>query len=118
MRTLNVRFALGLALTVTLLTAGVFLLHRVQYRRITNELLWQIDHARQAGRPDVASAHAHRYLEFCPEDTRMLVQLADWIGERPIGRPQIVSQISLFERVLRVAPERSDIRRRVVALNL
>ncbi|MFL5331359.1 MAG: tetratricopeptide repeat protein [Gemmataceae bacterium] len=119
MRTLNGRFAAGLILTVLTLTVSVFVLHRFQYRRISRDLVWQIDHAREAGHPASAIAQAYRYLEFCPDDIEMYVRLAGWIEERPGGgRKQGASVVALLEKALRLDPTRADIRRRVVALDL
>src|SRR5436190_10260618 len=116
MRTLNLRFAAGLLFALTLIGVGTFFLHRFQYDRISRDLLWQVERARDAGEMNDAIAHAYRYLEFRPDDAKMLVELASWLEQRAGNRKQQASVVNLLERALRAEPDRTDVRRKVVAL--
>jgi len=119
MRTLNLRFAAGLALIVTLLGLGAFVAHRAQSRRIADDMLWQVRRARDAGQPDDAVRLAYAYLEYRPDDTGLLLELAGWLQERPGGGRKHLNHVAaLLDRVLQVEPGRSDVRRQLVTLKL
>lgn len=118
MRTLNLRFAAGLIVGLALVVAGAFFLHHYQSDRIARDMRWQVDRCRESGETDEAIRNAYRYLEFRPDDVEMLVELSTWLESRPGGRKQVTGVINLVERALRVTPDRDDLRRRVVVLNL
>lgn len=118
MRTLNLRFACLLVAILIAFIAGLFGVHQFQYRRIANDILWQARHAREEGMPEDAAQFAYQYLAFYPDDCEVLIELAGWLEERASGRKRLVHVSSLLNRVLQLQPDRSDVRRRVVDLNI
>jgi cellulose synthase operon protein C len=118
MRTLHLRFAIGLILILCLVGVGVYFLHEHQLGRIAVDLRAQVEQARDAEKIDDAIRLAYQYLEFQPDDAGMLVELAGWIEARGNGRKHLAYVAAMLDRALQIEPKRSDLRRRVVAINL
>ncbi len=118
MRTLHLRFAAVLFLVLSLLGVGIFFLHRHQLGRIAVDLRAQIDEARDADKIDDAIRLTYQYLDFRPYDADTLVELVGWIETRGNSRKHLTYVAGLLDRALQIDPKRSDLRRRVVAIDL
>lgn len=118
MRTIHLRFAAGLLLALGLIGIGVFFVHQFQLGRISSDLRAQVADARNAGKIDDAIRIAYQYLEFCPQDADMLVELASWLEGRGVNRRQLAYVAAMLDRALQIDPSRSALRRRVVAMEL
>lgn len=118
MRTLHLRFAFGLMLILCLLGVGVYFLHEHQLGRLAADLRAQVEQARDADKIDDAIRLAYQYLEFQPDDSGMLVELAGWIESRGSGQKHMAYVAAMLDRALQIEPKRSDLRRRVVVIDL
>lgn len=118
MRTFHLRFAAGLLLVLSLLGVGVYFLHQHQLGRIAVDLRAQIDSARDADNIDNAIRLTYQYLEFKPDDANTLVELAGWLESRGNSRKNMAHVAGLLDRALQIVPKRTELRRRVVAINL
>ena len=118
MPTINKRFLLKLLLLVValggLLTGG----HALQARRIPDALLRQADRAAEAGKSDAAIHYLRQYLEFEPDDVAALEKLTELLRQRnPSSRPA-PDLVFLYDKILRLDPERHAVRREALALCL
>jgi tetratricopeptide (TPR) repeat protein len=118
MRTLNLRFAAILLTLLILVGIGLFFLHQYQYKHIADDIVAQARAARVAGDNDSAVRLAYHFLEFRPDDAALLEELAGWLEEKAVGRKQIINVAALVDRALQITPDRSDLRRRLVKMNL
>jgi len=118
MLTINKRLLLRLVVAILLFAAALVSIHEVQADRTTRALRWQAEHAAEAGRLDNAIYYMRQYLEARPDDHEAATQLGDMILSRPTTRKQAADVLFLYERVLREAPQRHDIRRKLVDLCL
>jgi tetratricopeptide (TPR) repeat protein len=118
MRTLHLRFAIGLLLTLCLVAIGVYVLHEHQLSRIATDLRSQVEQARDADKIDDAIRLAYQYLDFQPDDAGILVELAGWMESRGSGPKHLAFVAAVLDRALQIDPTRSDLRRRVVAIEL
>ncbi|MBA4066444.1 MAG: hypothetical protein C0501_22570 [Isosphaera sp.] len=115
MPTINKRFLLKLVLIALVLTGALFGVHAVQAHRIPQALLRQADRAADAGKPDAAAHYLRQYLEFAPDDVDAQVRLLDQLKKRnPSARGQ-AELIFLYDRVLRLDPDRHPLRRDALA---
>ena len=96
--------------------AGSSVLHHVQAGRVPEALLWQADAAAEKGRPDKAVFYLKQYLEFRPDDHDTAVRLADLMLARAASPKDVQNALFVYERVLREAPQRADVARKLVAL--
>src|SRR3954468_3922637 len=117
MPTLNQKLLLRLFALVVVLAGGLVVLHHVQAGRVPEALLWQADAAAEKGRPDKAIQYLRQYLEFRPDDHDTTVRLGDLLLERNAGH-DAQNALFLYEKVLREAPQRADVARKLVALCL
>jgi cellulose synthase operon protein C len=118
MPTLNKRLLLRLFLLTLVLGVGLFLLNYVQSDRATEALRDQSERAANNGRLDKAILYMKRYLELRPGDHEAAAKLGQLILSRGNGRQELSSVLFLYERVLREAPERDDLRRKQVDICL
>ena len=81
-------------------------------------LLWQANAAAEKGKTDKAIVYLKQYLEFRPDDHDTAVRLADLMVDRAISSKDLTNAHFLYERVLREAPHRVDVGRKLVALSL
>ena len=112
---LNQKLLLRLFAAAAVLGGGLVVLHHVQAGRVPEALLWQADTAVEKGRPDKAISYLKQYLEFRPDDHDTAVRLADMMLARGAAKDH-QNALFLFERVLREAPQRADVARKLVAL--
>src|SRR5215207_9513444 len=102
MRRVNWTFAAGLAFAVLAAAGSFHALHVVRYGTIADELRSQVERCRDDDRLDDAIKWAGKYMEFRPGDVGMLADLAGWLNDKALTRPQRVSVLGLYERILRL----------------
>src|SRR5262245_23973556 len=115
MPTINKPFLLKLVLVVVALTVVLFGVHTIQAGRIPVSLKRQAERAAEDGKLDVAIHYCRQYLEFNPDDVEVQVNLAALLRKRsptPLGQAEV---IFLYDRILRLDPDRHDIRRDALA---
>lgn len=118
MPTINKRFLLRLVLTLLASAGALVAAHAVQARRIPAALKQQAELAADAGKPDVAVHYLRQYLEFHPDDVDSQVRLAELLATRPItGRGQ-AELLFLYDKILRLDPDRHATRREALATAL
>jgi predicted Zn-dependent protease len=118
MPTINKRFLLKIILALLAFTGALFGLHAVQARRIPAALKAQSERAAEAGKVDAAIHYLRQYLEFHPDDVEAQVQLTDLVEKRsPTGRGQW-ELLFLYDKVLRLDPDREPVRRKALAASL
>jgi tetratricopeptide (TPR) repeat protein len=118
MPTIDKRFLFKLILALFAAAGVLVTAHTVQARRIPAALKVQADRAAEGGKADMAVHYLRQYLEFQPDDADSLVGLADLLKKRgvsPRGRSEL---LFLYDRVLRLDPDRHPIRRDALALAL
>lgn len=113
---LNQKLFIRLFLVVVVLGGGLVVLHHVQAGRVPEALLWQADNAVERGKADKAILYLRQYLEFRPDDRDAAVRLADLMLTRAASAKDIQNAHFLYERVLREAPDRRDVARKLVTL--
>jgi tetratricopeptide (TPR) repeat protein len=115
MPTINKPFLLKLVLVILTITGSLFGLHAIQAGRIPEALRIQANRAADASKTDQAIHYLRQYLEFTPDDIDAQIQLVELIKKRTtIGRSQS-ELIFLYDRILRLDPERHEIRRGALA---
>ncbi|MEO6809104.1 MAG: tetratricopeptide repeat protein, partial [Isosphaeraceae bacterium] len=115
-RQLNGRFLLVLLISTSVLGGGIVLLHSFQVGRSTKVLLEQADRAEEQGDPVRTEDYLSRYLHYQPGDVEALTRYArlrEQHAQTPAEQAQVVQ---LYEKLLRLAPENKDARRRLVDL--
>ncbi len=111
MPTINKPFLFKLLVALVLISGAVFGLHAIQAGRIPEALRGQAERASQNGKLDVAIHYYRQYLEFSPDDVEAQVELAALLRKRnPTARGQ-ADVIFLYDRILRLDPQRHSIRR-------
>lgn len=118
MPTLNTKLLLRLLAAALVLGSGLAVLHHVQAARVPDALLWQADAALEKGKTDKAILYLRQYLEFRPDDHHTAVRLADLMLQRAGTSKDVANAQFLYERVLREAPHRQDVARKLVGLCL
>ena len=109
MPTLNLKLLLRVLAATVVVVVGLVVLNQVQANRVPDALLWQANAAAEKGKTDKAIFYMRQYLEFRPDDYDMAVKLADLMLERAVTAKDITNAHFLYERVLRKAPQRSDV---------
>ncbi|HUR53231.1 MAG TPA: tetratricopeptide repeat protein, partial [Gemmataceae bacterium] len=115
MPTINKPFLLKLFLALGVFAGVLFGVHTFQYRRIPDALKRQADRAADAGKIDTATRYLRQYLEFQPDDVESQVKLAELIRKRGSARGQS-ELVFLYDRILRLDPERHETRRDALKL--
>src|SRR5438105_1738764 len=113
---LNSKLLLRVIAVLIALAGGLAVLHHVQAGRVPEAILWQANDAAEKGRTDKAIFYLKQYLEFRPDDYDTAVRLADLMLERAVSVKDFSNALFLYERVLREAPQRSDVARKLVDL--
>jgi len=116
MPTLNTKLLLRLLAVVILFSSGLAILHQVQASRVPDSLLWQANAAAERGKMDKAIFYMRQYLEFRPDDHDTAIRLADLMLEKAVSIKDVTHAHFLYERVLREAPHRSDVARKLITL--
>ncbi len=115
---LNYRLVLSLLGGLLVFCTVVHFVHGYQVDRHAGSLRTQAEQAEKAGQTDKAIKLLERYLTFTPGDTESLEhcgRLLDKQAHSPSARWRVVT---VFEQVLDRQPERADLRRRVVELQM
>lgn len=118
MPTINKRFLLKLLLVLFVSTGVLFAAHAVQARRIPAALKLQSERAAEAGKTEVAIHYLRQYLEFHPDDTESLVRLSELLTKRAPTQRGYSELLFLYDRILRLDPDRHAIRREALAVSL
>lgn len=115
MPTINKRFLLKLVLVVLGLGGTLAAAHALQARRIPDALRRQADRTAEAGKTDAAIHYLRQYLEFEPDDVEAHVRLVELIKTRAAtGRSQN-ELVFLYDKILRLDPDRDETRRQALA---
>jgi tetratricopeptide (TPR) repeat protein len=115
-RTLNVKFVAGLLVTTAFLAGGVHLLHGAQVKRNSVALKHRAELALSEQKLDEAVIYLRRYLGFQPNDLESLTNLGLTLDKLAKSPKQLVQVFFTLDRVLRMDPDRSDIRRRLAEI--
>src|SRR5688500_12880336 len=109
---LNKKLFLRLLAALIVIGGGLVVLHQVQAGRVPEALLWQADAALEKGRSDKAIGYLKQYLQFRPDDHDTTVRLADLMVERAGSMKEWQGAQTLYERVFREDPQRTDVARK------
>jgi tetratricopeptide (TPR) repeat protein len=115
---INKPFLLKLLLTIGILIGSVVGLHTIQTRRIPEALKQHAERAIAAEKPDTAIHYFRQYLEFRPDDVEIQIRLAELLRNRNPGPRGLVEVIFLYDRILRLEPDRHEVRREALATSL
>jgi tetratricopeptide (TPR) repeat protein len=120
MRKINAKVLLGLLLGSLFATGAVFGIHRFQYDRIADSLLWQARRAEEQGQVKKQARYLQRYLEFHNKDLEQKARLAElWSGEDFAEAPKLRSRaVHLLDDVLAQGEDKPELRRLLVKLAL
>lgn len=118
MPTINKPFLLKLILVVAVLAGALVGVHAIQAERIPEALKQQAERAAAADKLDLSIHYYRQYLEFNPDDLEVQVQLADLLRKRNPTARGLAEVIFLYDRILRLDPDRHDIRREALAASL
>lgn len=118
MPTINKRFLLKLILVLFASTGVLFAAHAVQARRIPAALKLQSERAADAGKNDVAIHYLRQYLEFHPDDIDALTRLAELMSKRHATQRGNTELLFLYDRILRIDPDRHETRRSALTISL
>jgi tetratricopeptide (TPR) repeat protein len=118
MPTINKRFLLKLLLVLFASTGTLIAAHAVQARRIPAALKLQAERAAEAGKSDLAIHYLRQYLEFNPEDADVLVRLSELLAKRAPTQRGRSELLFLYDKILRLDPDRHPIRRDALAISL
>jgi tetratricopeptide (TPR) repeat protein len=118
MPTINKRFLLKTLLVLFALTGVLFAAHAVQARRIPAALKLQSERAADAGKYDLAVHYLRQYLEFNPEDVEALVRLAELLTKRAPTQRGKTDLLFLYDKILRIDPDRHATRREALTVSL
>ncbi|MBY0457168.1 MAG: tetratricopeptide repeat protein, partial [Gemmataceae bacterium] len=118
MPTINKRFLLKLVLVILAFAGVLVTAHTVQARRIPAALKHQSERAADAGKADLAVHYLRQYLEFHPEDVESQVKLAEFLRQRPPTPRGRAELLFLYDKVLRLSPDRHEVRREALGTAL
>jgi tetratricopeptide (TPR) repeat protein len=116
MPTINKRFLFKLLLVLFASLGVLFAAHAVQSRRIPAALKAQAERAADSGKTDIAIHYLRQYLEFHPDDLDALDRLAGLISKRAVTHRGLTELLFLYDRILRIDPDRHDTRRAALAV--
>lgn len=112
MRTLNVRLFLGLIVGLVIAGVAVYWVHGHQVRRNASVFLEEAQRAKEEGDLRAAVHNFEWYVELVPNDANALADYGSLLADLSVNEPAY----STFEKVLRLDPNRIDIRRRIVSV--
>lgn len=118
MPTINNRFLLKLVLVLAAFAGVLVGAHAVQAERIPVALKRQSERAADAGKLDMAVHYLRQYLEFHPEDVDSQVRLAELLAKRAPTSRGLSELLFLYDKILRLDPDRHDTRREALAVAL
>jgi tetratricopeptide (TPR) repeat protein len=115
---INKPFLLKLILIIGILTGIVVGIHTIQTNRIPEAIRQQAERAAVAEKYDTAIHYFRQYLEFRPDDVEIQIRLADLLRKRNPSPRGLVEVVFLYDRILRLEPDRHEIRREALATSL
>src|SRR5262249_44015218 len=115
-RRLNTKLFVCLLLALLVMAVGVHFLHAYQVRRGASGLLDQAAKAEEEERYADAAKFLNHYLGYVPEDTDALARYGFALDKLPPVPTMRLKALLVFDQVLRLEPERTDVRRRLVTL--
>lgn len=118
MLTVNKKLLLYLFIGLVVFSGGLFLVNYIQADRAIDALRWQSEHAAEQGKLDKAILYMRQYLDLRGDDHDAAVKLAEMILQKGNSQRQLTSALFLYERVLREAPQREDVRQKLADLAL
>ena len=117
-KSFNGRLALILIVAVGVMAAGIHLLHGVQVSRTAVALRDRAEKAEREGRLDRAEDYLGRYLAYRPADVDGLLHYGEILEKQADTAEARQKVIAILEKAVRLAPDRPEIRRRLVALEV
>ncbi|MBY0513385.1 MAG: tetratricopeptide repeat protein, partial [Gemmataceae bacterium] len=118
MPVINKAFLLKLVLVLAAVACVLVGAHAFQARRIPDALKRQADRAAEADKHDQAIHYLRQYLEFRPDDVDAQVKLAELLRRRSPTQRGNAELVFLYDRILRLDPDRHEVRREALALSL
>ena len=118
MPTINKPFLLKLLMGILVFAGLLVGIHTIQADRIPAALKRQADRALEAGKTDVAIRYLRQYLEFNPDEVEIQVQLVELLRKRTTTTRGLTEVIFLYDRILRLDPDRHEARRDALAICL
>jgi tetratricopeptide (TPR) repeat protein len=118
MPTINKSVLLKLLAFVLAFATVLVGVHTVQADRIPEALKRQADRAVEIGKLDLAVRYLRQYLEFSPDDIEIQIQLADLLRKRNSNVRGQLEIIFLYDRILRLDPDRHSVRKDALAICL
>jgi tetratricopeptide (TPR) repeat protein len=121
---LNVRFLILFSVCVSVFAVGWFLTHRFQKKRRLNDYLVQTTRAEEENKLDRAARLLRAYVLASPQDIDARVRYGELLekwAEKLVHTPRAWRDaLSVYEQVLKQAPERLEIRKRAaeIAVNI
>ena len=101
---------------MAVLAVAIHLVHGVQVKRNAKGLLERSRRAEDAGDMSKAEDYLQRYLASRPDDVEALVRYAGLIRRSDLSAEGVGRALAAYEKAVRLAPDRADVRRRVVDL--
>lgn len=120
MRRLNYKLFLCLCGALVVLIGLVFAVHWFQTGSISRALLARADRAEKDNKPEQVDRYISRYLELQPDDNEQRARLGRILAsESQATTPKARARAALvLENVLRIEPDKHDLRLKLVALDL
>jgi tetratricopeptide (TPR) repeat protein len=117
-RRLNLKLFAALLCAFLLMGVGVHFLHAYQVRRSASGLLDQATRAEEEESFADAAKLLNHYLGYVPQDTEALARYGFALDKlSPFPPPALrLKTLLVFDQVLRLKPEKTDVRRRLVSL--
>jgi tetratricopeptide (TPR) repeat protein len=112
-RTLNLKFFLGLILTVAVLGVGVHFAHSFQVKRSARVLRQR---AFQETDPDKQTALLERFLRFQPGDAEAQEKFALLLSDQAKAPRARLRAFLELDQAVRLNPDRDDLRRRCIEI--
>jgi tetratricopeptide (TPR) repeat protein len=115
---LNLRLFFGLLAVLGLLGTGIYFLHDYQVASNAEDLREMARGMESQGRLDKAERLLALYLPFAPGDVDARIDYAGLLEKLSASPKARVGAINLYERILTRVPDRADLRKRLVNLQI
>jgi tetratricopeptide (TPR) repeat protein len=113
-RNINVKFLVILMVTVAVLATATHFLHGYQVKRHAEAFLQQADREEKDGEPARAADYLRRYLRHKPTDVDTMLRLGNLLEEKAKTPRERGEAFLVLENVVRLSPDREEVRRRLV----
>lgn len=114
----NVRLVVCLLVAAAMLGVGAHLVHGFQCRRNANDLFERAKAAEEEGELKQTVSDLSRYLSLVPDDMDGMARFAMALDELASTPRERAQAYLAMEKVLREAPARQDVRRRLARLGM